>query len=485
MAVNFALIMVIYMLSRWVFYFINIDSFHDVTFTDMLIISRGGLRFDLSALCYLNMLYIVLQVLPLKCRHTVRYQKVSKLIFVFVNSLGLVANAADMVYYEFGGRRSTSTIFSEYGGENNLGTILLNSLTAYWPVWLFGIATILAITLFYYNPIKPNAPERSSYPSSQPARIYYPIHTAVFVVVLTLTIGGARGGFGLKMHPMHQDSATIYCRKPQHAALVLNTPFTIITTLDKTGYKDPNFFPDEQLDYIFNPIKTPFNSVCCDSTATSSTLSSTPNIIVFLLESFSSEYTGFYNKERDSSTYEGYTPFLDSLISESYSFRYSFANGTRSVDCMPAVFAGIPRYIDPFCYFIYANNILQALPQMLRDEGYTTAFFHGAPNTTLGFKSFTNAIGFESYYGMDEYPNSNDFDGTWAIFDEPYLQYFARQCDTLAAQGAPFLATVFTASSHEPFRIPDQHKNHLQAAPYQCTTPSATPTTHCAAILSR
>jgi len=61
MAVNFLLLMIVYMLSRWVFYYMNISNFPDVTFHDMMTICLGGLRFDISALCYLNMLCILLQ----------------------------------------------------------------------------------------------------------------------------------------------------------------------------------------------------------------------------------------------------------------------------------------------------------------------------------------------------------------------------------------------------------------------------------------
>ena len=60
---------------------------------------------------------------------------------------------------------------------------------------------------------------------------------------------------------------------------------------------------------------------------------------------------------------------------------------------------------------------------------------------------------------MDEYGNDKDFDGTWAIFDEPYLNYFAKKCDEIASKGKPFLLTLFTASSHEPFTIPDVYKD--------------------------
>ena len=445
MAVNMLVMLVIYMLMRWMFYWMNIDSFQDVTFKDMMTISWGGMRFDLSALCYLNAICILLQFLPIKNRHTVKYQKAVKIIFLIINILGVVVNAADIVYFEFGGRRTTSTIFSEFGGESNLFTIFLKSITGYWKVWLFGVAMILAIIFLYYNPIKKDR-AKDDYPRN---RIYYPVHATAFVIALILTLGGLRGGFGLKMHPLRQDSAEIYCNKPIEAAIVLNTPFTLLTTLHKTGYKDPHFFAKEELNGIFNPIH--------NENPTGGEMKKL-NVVVFIMESFSMEFTGFFNKDKDGGKYEGYTPFLDSLMQNSYCFQYSFANGIRSVDCMPACFAGIPRYINPYCYFFYSNNTLQGLPEMLRNEGYTTAFFHGAPNNTLGFKGFTNTIGFEHYYGMDEY-GDKDFDGTWAIFDEPYLKYFADKTNEIARGSKPFFLTVFTASSHDPFPLPDEYKS--------------------------
>lgn len=446
MAVNFLIIMAVYMLTRWVFYYMNSDTFQGVTFGDMMTMSWGGLRFDLSALCYINALCIILQFLPIKARHTARYQRIVKIIFLTVNILGIIVNAADIVYFEFGGRRTTAIVFSEFGGESNLGKIFLNSITGYWQVWLFGIAMIAALVWLYYNPLK----RRNNPDDIAPAKFYYPVHTAIFLLIVLFTLGGMRGGLSWKMHPLRQDSAEIYCKKPIEAAIVLNTPFTLITTLHKRGYEQPKFFAEKDLDNIFNPVKNlkPAGGEMRKL-----------NVVVFLMESFSMEYMGYFNKERDGGKFQGYTPFLDSLLTQSYSFRWGFANGMRSVDCMPASFAGIPRYIDPYCYYIYANNNLLGLPQMLKDEGYTTAFFHGAPNTTLGFKAFTNSIGFEHYYGMDEYPRKDDFDGTWAIYDEPYLQYFADQSNRIASRGKPFFLTVFTASSHEPFPIPEKHKN--------------------------
>jgi phosphoglycerol transferase MdoB-like AlkP superfamily enzyme len=94
---------------------------------------------------------------------------------------------------------------------------------------------------------------------------------------------------------------------------------------------------------------------------------------------------------------------------------------------------------------------------MLGAEGYHCAFFHGAPNTTLGFKGFTNSIGFTEYYGMDEYNDDSEFDCTWSIWDEPFFLYFAHESDRIAKQGKPFLLTIFSASSHNPFKVPEKY----------------------------
>ena len=443
MAVNFALAMLLYMAERWFFFWMNHSTFQDVTFSDMMTICGGGIRFDVSALCYLNILCIAMQTIPAKFRDTVGYQRAVKIIFLIINTIGIFINVADVVYFDFGGRRTTATFFSEFGNENNLGKILLQSVTQYWPVWIFGVASIFLLWKFYYNPVKRNK-HSDDY---APAGVYYTVHSLIFVVAITLAIGGLRGGFGLKMHPLRQDSADIYCKKPVQAAIVLNTPFTILTTIHKTGYKNPEYYPTEQLTSIFNPVHQPADSAEMRK----------PNIVVILMESFSREYVGYFNKDLDDGKFEGYTPFLDSLLGQSYCFANSFANGVRSVDCMPGVFAGIPRYIEPYCYYFYSNNTLQGLPEMLGAEGYHCAFFHGAPNTTLGFKGFTNSIGFTEYYGMDEFNDDSEFDGTWSIWDEPFFQYFAHESDRIAKQGKPFLLTIFSASSHNPFKVPEKY----------------------------
>ena len=81
----------------------------------------------------------------------------------------------------------------------------------------------------------------------------------------------------------------------------------------------------------------------------------------------------------------------------------------------------------------------------------------------MGFDMFSGIAGMQHYYGMNEYPGgigSPDYDGHWGIFDEPYLQYFNRQ---LSATKAPFLATLFTLSAHDPFTLPKAYQGRFPA----------------------
>ena len=55
---------------------------------------------------------------------------------------------------------------------------------------------------------------------------------------------------------------------------------------------------------------------------------------------------------------------------------------------------------------------------------------------------------YESAKGKD------DFDGTWAIWDEPFMQYYVEE---MSKMKEPFMTALFTASSHHPFVIPEQY----------------------------
>jgi len=155
-----------------------------------------------------------------------------------------------------------------------------------------------------------------------------------------------------------------------------------------------------------------------------------------------------------------FTPLLFSLIDESLYFSNAFANGKKSIEAMPAIFAGIPTLMDnPYISSPYGMNQIKALPTLLKSKGYSSAFFHGATNGSMKFDEFANIAGFDKYFGRLEYDNEDHCDDTWGVLDEYFNPWTAS---TITKElNEPFLAGLFTLSSHHPYYIPEEHRNHL------------------------
>jgi phosphoglycerol transferase MdoB-like AlkP superfamily enzyme len=406
----------------------------------------AGFLFDLAALLYLNLLYILLMVIPFKFRSIASYQLVLKYIFVTTNSLGFILNIGDYFYYPFVLRRTTASVVSEFANETQIITLFGHFLIDYW----YGIpifALFLIIMLLAFKTTKCI----TTYATHSP-RIYYPLHTILMLVTVGLVIVGIRGHLSSDKRPISVHDAVVYTSKPKEIAIVLNTPFCIIRTFDKQDYRKVNYFSDDELKNIYEPI------VNFHSGGTSTFVKK--NVVIILLESFAREYQGYYNKGHKN--YDGYTPFLDSLTNHSLRFLYGFANGRISIDAMPAVYTGIPQVKNNYVNSDYIGNELKGLPRILDSLGYNTAFYHGAINGSMGFSSFAKIAGFRHYYGMNEYDGNKQTRGVWGIGDGPFLEYVFRN---ISETKQPFMAGIFTLSSHHPFLVPEDYKRPLRSGP--------------------
>ena len=128
---------------------------------------------------------------------------------------------------------------------------------------------------------------------------------------------------------------------------------------------------------------------------------------------------------------------------------------------MPSILSSIPMFVEPFILTPASMNQVTGIAGLLGKKGYQTAFFHGAQRGSMGFMAFSKATGFQEYYGREDFNDDKrfdgdkDFDGMWAIWDEPFLQYYATKMSDMKE---PFMTAVFTASSHHPYQIPEQYQ---------------------------
>ena len=436
---NLLLVYFVYQIARLEYYVENRD-YLSYTWD----IFQGGLLFDTSAILYTNALYVVMMLFPLHWKENKIYHKVCQWLFVVVNSITFAINLADSVYFRYTMRRTTTTVFEEFSNEGNLGSIIGTEFLNHWYLVLLFALVVFLLWRCYVEP---------SINSHSMKWWRYDVACLLSLLLFApFCVAGMRGGFTTAVRPITISNANQYASRPVDAALALNTPFALIRSIGKNVFVVPHYFSDEKaLASMYTPIHTPNDSAAVVK----------KNVVVLIVESFGREYIGALNKDLEGGKYKGYTPYVDALIGKSTTFQYSFCNGRKSIDGMPSVLSSIPMFVEPFILTPSSMNDYTGLADILGQEGYETAFFHGAQNGSMGFQAFAQKTGFKHYFGRTEYEaakGTDDFDGTWAIWDEPFLQYYAEE---MGKMKQPFMTAVFTASSHHPFVIPEQYKQQF------------------------
>jgi phosphoglycerol transferase MdoB-like AlkP superfamily enzyme len=431
-------------LTQIVFYFINAAFFNIVSVSDFFSIAAGFFRYAFATISVYLLPYLLLSLLPFTIKQRRWYRTITNFLYIIATEFMMFVSCIDMGYYRFTFKRMTSDIIRYLGIGGDFGELIPQFIRDYWLiVVVFTVANVIFIILYRYINKKHNVEEMNC------NKKWFIVQTVVFLISCGILFVASRGG--LQVRPINLMQASLYS-STQNSAFVLNTPFTLYRTLGKTGVDKVSYFKNEaELEALFTPVYKPQSSTWADTLFTQKLEVGKTNVVVIILESFSAEYFNVYNHGICPS----YTPFLDSLAKQSIVFQ-GLANGKKSIDGIPAVVSGLPLLMEEsYITAKYGMNRLGSFASILKDYGYTTAFFHGGYNGSMNFNVFTKHVGFDAYYGMNEYNNKKDYDGNWGIFDEPFLQYIVKQLNTF---DKPFAVAEFTISSHHPYTIPPKYK---------------------------
>lgn len=414
----------VYTLARLVFWWANRDQFPHPPLSAFL----GGVRFDLSAIAWLNLPWVLLALVH--PAPSPRFARLQAWTFLALNAIGLFFNWVDVAYYAFTLKRSTADLFGIMTAGNDLVNLAPVFLRDYWYIVLFFLGSLLVLRWLYHRADR--LPQRG-----EPARPRWLWRVAAVVLV------GLASRGGVQLIPLRVLNASAYA-EPAYMPVVLNTPFTILTSLGKPGIEERRYMTDAEADRLW-PVHHRYGDTAI--------VPPRSNVVLIILESFSAEYSALLTGRPT-----GYMPFLDSLMAHSLTCTRAYANGRRSIDGVPAILAGMPKLMEEaFISSPAAATPFTSLASVLAAQGYGTAFFHGGRNGTMSFDVFTRSAGYQRYVGQNEYPVEADNDGIWGIRDEPFLQFFAQELDRMPQ---PFHAAVFTLSSHHPYQLPkgDAHR---------------------------
>ncbi len=448
LAWRLALLYAVLAICRAAFWLYNYAAIGALSGAELPALAGGALKFDTVSVLYANAVLIVFSLVPLHLRERRWWQRILYLYYVVANALLVVAvNLADAIYFRYTQKRFTAEEIFFAENDNSLqlvGKFIGENI----PLLLAGIGLIALLALAGGRKARPE-------PLCRQPLCYYGGGALLLGVAALLAVAGMRGGVTRMTRPVTLSNATLYAADNARANLILSNPFCILRTVGSGGkISYERYFAPEELESIYTPIHRP------DSVGTAPLAGR--NIVIFVMESMSAEHSAYlYPELYAEQQVKGYTPFLDSLMQAGYCFSRMYANGTRSIQALPAVLGSIPSFKTPFVLMPQALAPTRQLPAILRDKGYATAFFCGSAAGSMGFGAYARSAGIERLYSREEYEakhGDGDFDGYWGIWDEPFLQYAGEE---LGALPEPFFAALFTLSSHHPFVVPDAYRDVL------------------------
>ena len=377
------------------------------------------MRFDSSLFFTLYLLFFVLLVLPLP---SAVWRWFIRPVFTLTAGIFILPELADVYFFSFNGRRLDFPALRFLSAD---ALRQVPQLIMHYPL----VPVLVLLLQFFIWKSFPHSIHTGKKKSGWPGSIL----AAIFLLAGGILI--IRNSVGEK--PLLPGNAFVLNPSSAgHAAL--NTGFVLFKTMESQRLEKAAFLPEQQCE---NQIK-----VC----STDSAQFAGSNLVLIILESFATEYTGL---EPGGA---GQTPFLDSLARKGIWFPHHFASGRTSRDALPAILASVPAWMDEsFAGSPYVATPVEGLGRTLSDAGYQTRFFHGGKNGTMSFNLISRICGYSGYTGLDEYPDKSEFDGNWGIFDGPFLQFSAAE---IGRMKPPFAACIFTLSSHQPYTLPEGWK---------------------------
>jgi glucan phosphoethanolaminetransferase (alkaline phosphatase superfamily) len=459
--INIGFLLITFLIYRLVFFFqyADVSEFH---IKDIVRAFLVGLRFDLATSVYVLAPFVLLIFIPYVSWKD-RYLKVMftlNLCWLILVSIYLFI---DLLYYPFSLRHLSFELFNTKGDIVSLikiGFLEYSIQVLFFCLFLFGIC-------FFYLLLSSKVLKIFSYGNCSFMKKLVS-EAASLLIIIAFSIVMARGGFQMK--PIKISEAFAF-HSPFLGHLALNGVYTtmrtyysfrtnremqgwgerscpqqeamqkgqaMIVSLEKEEMLDPKYPLYRHFKYKdreFRPL----------------------NIVIFIMESWSSKYIGSLGGEEDA------TPFFSRLSKKGILFKNFFSNGQRSIEAISAIFTSIPPAEGMILSQsgVLSQMPIKFLPAILREKAYKTFFIHGAKRGSMGFDSLMKQTGIETYISKEDLVKAGGRDdGVWGIYDEDTFLYANRLFES---QKNPFFAVIFSLSSHTPYKLPSERFKHYKS----------------------
>lgn len=183
-------------------------------------------------------------------------------------------------------------------------------------------------------------------------------------------------------------------------------------------------------------------------TALSLSKTERPDIVIVILESFSSHLM-------PSLGGDSVAMGLDSIARKGMLFSRFYANSFRTDRALTSILSAYPgQPSTSVMKYVEKMEKLPSLPRSLKEQGWEPSYFYGGDANFTNMLAYLVRSGFENIVSDKDFPLS-ERTSKWGAHD--HLLFERAAADILAPRPAgsrPRLDVIQTSSSHEPFEVP-------------------------------
>lgn len=430
----FGLALALFTLFRIAFYFDYHGYFGKLTAAQTLAAFLHGVRFDAAIIAIFFFIPLLLINLPLRlAAHRVWHQPLAWILWAMTVAMALVL-AADVEYFGYVDRHIATELFAV---GQDMGAMLRIAFSSYLGAILAYLALCAALGWLWWRVAR-----RDTVPARAGGG------ALVFVVLFLALVLTGRGWtfYGKPVNVVHAFASG----STAAGNLTLNGVFSAVMTNDASRQVNHRFFDPREARRLVAQVY-PMTDGEYPFLRRFAAKPVHPNVVFVLLESWSFHYV-----DALAGGHFGVTPNFDALVKQGLAFTRAYSHGQRSIEGVQASLTGVPRLIGmPYLGKGLEVTNISRLGAIAQRHGYRTIFVQAPHRGSFRMDAIARAAGFEQYYGMEDIPVVLDYpDPNAAPFGWDYDTYMFVD-GRLAREKQPFLAYVYTGTTHEPFaRLP-------------------------------
>ena len=430
----FAFWLLFFLMDRLAFLFIFHRKITETPFSERALTLYHGLRLDVSMTAYLAvipLLVFIFLFFSAKSNISLHWLKLYDKIFIIIFSLLAVINFN--IYREWGSKVNVQAFGFLIDTPNEA---LASSASS--PILLSIIVFLVLVTISLYFHTKIIRTE------FELKKVSIWIKTAIAILLIGANFIGIRGSIGVASN---NQSMAYFSKYQILNQASVNTAWNLLSSIlaSKKTKKNPYLYLNsaiatKNVSYLYHTKK--------DTTQTILT-TTTPNVVIFILESFTANLTKTLGDE------DGITPHFDTLINNGFLFSKIYATGNRTDKGLIGSLTGFPSLgTGSIVKWPEKMQKIPAISQKFEQNKYQTSFFYGGESEFDNYKAFILSHGYQNLIDKNRF-DQKDLNSKWGAYDD---LVFSKQLEAMNKSKQPFFSTILSLTNHEPFELPTAYK---------------------------